>query len=128
MFVAPTRFSAGISLKVIEAAARGVPIVCTPLVATQLGWEAGVELLTGEGGDESARAIAALYEDRDLWTRVRDAALARIDRDYNATRFRQALQNSLRTSPAAGEGSGRSPGITFPRQRPVVTETGRPEP
>ena len=38
VFVAPTRYSAGISLKVIEAAARGVPIVCTPLVSRQLGW------------------------------------------------------------------------------------------
>lgn len=108
VFVAPTRFSAGISLKVIEAAARGVPIVCTPLVANQLGWESGVEVMTGEAGEESARAIAAVYEDRDLWTRLRDAALARIARDYNATRFRQALQNSLRTSPASGEGAGRS--------------------
>ncbi len=41
VFVAPTRFAAGIPLKVIEAAARGVPVVCSKLLARQLGWEAG---------------------------------------------------------------------------------------
>src|SRR5205814_8960327 len=48
VFVAPTRYSAGIPLKVVEAAARGVPIVCTPLVADQLRWNSGNEpLATG---------------------------------------------------------------------------------
>ena len=57
VFVAPTRYSAGISLKVIEAAARGVPIVCTPLVARQLGWISGEELLTAETPAEFACAV-----------------------------------------------------------------------
>jgi glycosyltransferase involved in cell wall biosynthesis len=113
VFVAPTRYSAGISLKVIEAAARGVPVVCTRLVADQLGWESGVDLLAADGADEFAGAIASLYRDADLWTRLRTTALTRVANEYSAIRFRSALQNSLRTSPEAEAGSGRS-------QRPLL--------
>ena len=95
VFVAPTRFAAGIPLKVIEAAARGVPVVGTALVARQLGWRAGTELLTGESPTELADAIASLFADRDLWARVREAALARVRADYNAERFRQAVAQAL---------------------------------
>ena len=38
VFVAPTRFSAGIPLKVIEALANGLPAVATTLLVGQLGW------------------------------------------------------------------------------------------
>src|SRR5262249_4608399 len=38
VFVAPTRYAAGIPHKAHEAAARGIPIVATPLLASQLGW------------------------------------------------------------------------------------------
>jgi glycosyltransferase involved in cell wall biosynthesis len=106
VFVAPTRYAAGISLKIIEAAARGIPIVCTALVADQLGWIAGVELLAADSPTDFANAIASLYADAALWKRLRDAALQRVAHDYNAAAFRSALSNALRTSLAAGVESG----------------------
>src|SRR5205823_11059769 len=87
--------SAGIPLKIIEAAARGVPVVCTPLVAGQLGWEPGVELLIAESAGEFVRAVASLYENRDLWLRVRDASLKRVAKDYSSAAFRLAVQRAL---------------------------------
>lgn len=98
VFVAPTRYSAGIPLKVVETAARGIPIVCTPLVAHQLGWDAGTELLTAESPAEFARAIASLYADREVWHRLRDAALNRVARDHSPAAFRSALQEALDVS------------------------------
>ena len=95
LFVAPTRYSAGIPLKVVEAAARGVPIVCTPLVARQLGWDPGTDLLTAESPAEFARAIASLYADPALWLRLRDAALTRVARDHSSAVFRSALRDAL---------------------------------
>jgi glycosyltransferase involved in cell wall biosynthesis len=95
VFVAPMRFAAGIPLKVIEAAANGVPVVATSLVARQLGWEPGAELLIGDEPAAFADAIASLCSDRDLWTRVRSAARARVARDYNAQQLRDQLQNAL---------------------------------
>ena len=107
VFVAPTRYAAGISLKTIEAAARGIPIVSTSLVADQLGWDGGVELLTADSPAEFADAIASLYADRELWLRLREAALKRVTNDYSAARFRSALSSALRTSLGAGAGSSR---------------------
>jgi glycosyltransferase involved in cell wall biosynthesis len=98
VFVAPTRYAAGISLKVIEAAARGIPIVGTSLVAQQLGWVAGIEMMTADSPTDFAAAVALLYEDRELWLRLREAALKRVSTDYSAERFRSALHNALNFS------------------------------
>jgi len=98
VFVAPTRFGAGIPLKVIEAAARGVPVVATTLVARQLGWASGRELLTADAPAEVASAIASLCADRELWTRVRAAALARVQRDHGAAQLKTVLSEALRVT------------------------------
>ena len=39
VFIAPTRFAAGIPHKVHEATAMGIPSVTTPLLAEQLDWQ-----------------------------------------------------------------------------------------
>lgn len=107
VFVAPTRYAAGISLKIIEAAARGVPIVCTALVAKQLGWTGGIEVLTADDPPGFANAIASLYADRELWLRLREAALKRVVKEYSFTEFRSALSSALRKSLGAGAESRR---------------------
>lgn len=96
VFVAPTRFGAGIPLKVLDAAARGVPVVATPLVARQLEWNDGSELLVAETPVEFASAVARLCADRALWTRTRDVARARVERDHNPKRFSAAIADALR--------------------------------
>ena len=48
VFIAPTRFAAGIPHKVHEAAAKGLPSVTTALLAKQLGWQDGKELLIAD--------------------------------------------------------------------------------
>jgi glycosyltransferase involved in cell wall biosynthesis len=101
VFIAPTRFAAGISLKVIEAASRGVPIVCTPLVAGQLGWDTGVELLAPEDPAGLAHAVGSLYSSSETWLRLREAALRRVRSDYSFSRFRAALQRALEVSNGA---------------------------
>jgi glycosyltransferase involved in cell wall biosynthesis len=98
VFVAPTRYAAGISLKVIEAAARGVPVVCTALVAQQLGWTGGIDVLTADSPADFASAIASLYADRELWLRLREAALKRVMNEYSVVAFRSALHNALNIS------------------------------
>jgi O-antigen biosynthesis protein len=82
-------------LKVIEAAARGVPVVGTTLVAHQLGWESGRELLAADTPAEFTAAIASLCLDRELWMRVRDAALARVQRDHGAAQLKNVLSEAL---------------------------------
>jgi glycosyltransferase involved in cell wall biosynthesis len=83
VFVAPTRYAAGIPIKVIDAARHGVPVVASSLVAGQLGWRHGIELLTADTAPEFAAACVALYSDPALWARVRAAALAAAERDFD---------------------------------------------
>jgi O-antigen biosynthesis protein len=83
VFVAPTRYASGIPIKILEAAAHGVPIVATSLLAAQLGWNPESELLVADSDEEIAAACVRLHEDEALWTKLRDAVSQRILREYH---------------------------------------------
>jgi GT2 family glycosyltransferase len=95
VFVAPTRFSAGIPIKVIEAAAHGVPVVCTPALVSQLGWRPGEEIQAAQDARDFAWRLAELLKDDEKWCRQREAALRRVTADYNALRFGNQLEEVL---------------------------------
>jgi glycosyltransferase involved in cell wall biosynthesis len=81
-FIAPTRFAAGMPQKLIDAASAGVPIVATSLLAEQLGWADGVELLVADSAHAFADACARIYTDEALWQRLRENAVRRIRERY----------------------------------------------
>src|SRR5688572_15584005 len=62
IFVAPTRCAAGIPHKIHEAAAKGLPVVATPLLAKQLGWT-DRELGIGDTADSFAKRCVEIYAD-----------------------------------------------------------------
>ena len=95
IFIAPIRFGAGIPLKVIEAAAYGLPIVTTPYIAQQLGWHDGEELLIGRDAQEFKDKIDQLYTNKDLWEKLRQNALARVQEEYSLVSFQKNLLNQL---------------------------------
>src|SRR5262249_46860091 len=77
IFIAPPRYSAGIPHKVHEAAARGVPVVATPLLARQLGWRDGDPFVVAGDAVSFAARCVELYRDENLWRALRTAALER---------------------------------------------------
>ncbi len=87
IFIAPNRFAAGIPLKIIEAVAYGMPVVATSLLAKQLGWEAGQELLVADSAAEFAEKCIQLLTDPKLWECIRAKALARVQADYSKAAF-----------------------------------------
>jgi glycosyltransferase involved in cell wall biosynthesis len=87
VFVAPTRFAAGIPMKVHAAAAAGLPAAITPLLAEQLGWSDDAEAAVGATAEAFAEACARLYRDPELWARVRAGALARIEAECSPQAF-----------------------------------------
>jgi glycosyltransferase involved in cell wall biosynthesis len=95
VFIAPTRFAAGIPYKVHHAAAHGLPVVATSLLAGQLGWQSGRELLTADDAESFAEACARLYCDPELWQRLRSAALDRVAQDCSEASFDAALADAL---------------------------------
>jgi glycosyltransferase involved in cell wall biosynthesis len=91
VFVAPTRYSSGIPLKVLEAAAHGLPVVVTNLLAEQLQWTNGEDLLASSTADEFGLNCVRLYKDELLWNKLRDNALARIATECDPDGFRRRL-------------------------------------
>lgn len=95
LFVAPTRFAAGVPLKVMEAMGKGIPCVATPLLAEQLGTTTD-ELPTGGSPAAFAQACALLYNDADEWNRVRDAASRYITRTCAPATFDTVVDDVMR--------------------------------
>ena len=94
IFIAPAQFAAGIPLKIIEAASRGIPVVGSRLAQEQLDWSSD-EILSGNSGDEFATACERLYREEKLWNRLRSGALARVERDYSHRSILEALRDAL---------------------------------
>ncbi|HQT39345.1 MAG TPA: glycosyltransferase [Acidocella sp.] len=97
IFIAPTRFAAGTPYKIYESAAFGLPCVATSLLADQLGWRPGAELLVASVGDPKgfAQQIARLYCTEDLWAALRRHAIERIERENNKLKFTEALKQIM---------------------------------
>lgn len=91
LVVAPTRFAAGIPHKAHQAAAFGVPMVTTELIASQLGWTSGEELLASSEAGAFARHCHAAYTSAELWSGLRDKALIRVAKDCSAASFAATL-------------------------------------
>ena len=92
IFVAPTRFAAGIPHKVHEAASMGIPCVTTPLLAMQLQWQHEKELLIGKDAESFAEQCVRLYRDEALWQSIQEAELSAVAQDCSDSRFQENLK------------------------------------
>ena len=108
VFIAPTRYAAGIPLKVYEAAAYGVPSVVTPILADQLGWGDDKAVLVGVDAEHFSEQCARLYTDAVLWDSVRESGLAQIRENNSLEAFELALSSSLRSVRLSGNGLARA--------------------
>jgi GT2 family glycosyltransferase len=103
VFIVPTRFAAGIPHKAHEAAARGLPMVVSPLIARQLGWEASVDV--GATPAQFSQACVRLHQDALQWRACRESLLRAVERDCSPAGFSAAVARatSLAPSETAGE-------------------------
>lgn len=97
IFVSPTRYAAGLPHKVHEAAAYGLPIVGTSLIARQLGASNGGAILVADTPQQFVQAAAKLYTDEALWMKTRQLGIAMVERDCSATHFKDSLIDALGT-------------------------------
>jgi glycosyltransferase involved in cell wall biosynthesis len=95
VFVAPTRFGAGIPIKVQEATGHGLPVVTTSLIAGQLGWQPGIDLLAADSPKDFAERCIEIHAQRELWETIRRNALARVERECSPTLFTEAVRRIL---------------------------------
>lgn len=95
VFVVPTRFAAGIPLKAYEAASRGIPMVTTHLIASQLGWQGTVS--SADDPCEFAQHCIDLFIDEVKWTRNREGILCAVSKDCGIESFSNALFDAIGT-------------------------------
>jgi glycosyltransferase involved in cell wall biosynthesis len=80
--IVPLLAGGGTRLKILEAAACGVPVVSTPLGAEGLDFTEGEEILLAAGAEEFAGAVARLLADADARRSQAAAARRRVERQY----------------------------------------------
>jgi glycosyltransferase involved in cell wall biosynthesis len=78
----PLRAGGGTRLKILEAAACGVPVVSTSVGAAGLAFEPEEEILLRDEPEGFAEALAGLLRDPDRRRRQASAARARVEREY----------------------------------------------
>lgn len=103
LFIAPTRYAGGIPYKVHEAASYGLPVVATRLLAKQMGWADGYELVSASSEDPIAFALAMAetYENEEKWRMIRSGALRAVERDCDPARFKARLGEIINDSVAS---------------------------
>ena len=70
VFVAPLRYGAGVKGKVGTAMSHGLPVVATSMAVEGMELTDGENVLVADGADAFADAVARLYNDGELWTRL----------------------------------------------------------
>jgi GT2 family glycosyltransferase len=99
VMVVPSRLGAGIPHKVHQAAMLGIPMVVTSLIADQLGWQDGREVLIADDAAAFADACARLHGDRDLWERLRATALEQVRRECAPEAFTGTVRRLVAAMP-----------------------------
>lgn len=95
ILVVPLRSGAGTRVKILEAAAAGIPIVSTPFGVEGLALRHGVEVLLASEPDDIAAAVMRLHEDPMLRTRLSSAARDAVERLYSIEAGRRAMRAAL---------------------------------
>jgi glycosyltransferase involved in cell wall biosynthesis len=93
--VVPLLTGGGTRLKILEAAACGVPVVSTPIGAEGLELVPEREILLREDASGFASAVATLLGDREAARKQATAARARVEALYDWERIRPMLAREL---------------------------------
>lgn len=97
--ITPMRFGGGVKLKVVEAMARGVPLVTTPVGAQGLSGLSG-RVMVAEEAAAMADAVVALATDHARATAMTASARAYVLEAYSGARMQRALWRALAASQA----------------------------
>lgn len=100
-FVEATPSGGGTKLKILNAMARGLPVVASPQAAEGIEAVPGVHLLVGDGPEELAEGIARLLREPALWQKVAVEGRRLIRERYMAETAYAPLAEVLDAAPAS---------------------------
>jgi glycosyltransferase involved in cell wall biosynthesis len=90
VFIVPTRYAAGISLKLLEAMGHGLPSVVTPLIANQLNFNQKTFLI-GNDEEQFANEVISCYTNESLWNDLRKNSFEYVQQAHSKEVFQSAL-------------------------------------
>jgi glycosyltransferase involved in cell wall biosynthesis len=91
----PLRIGGGTRLKILEALARGVPVVSTTLGCEGLGLRDGHDLLVADEPESFAASIERLLRDDELCLSLARRGRETVEANYDWRRIGDLLENSL---------------------------------
>lgn len=93
--ISPLRYGAGVKGKINTAMSHGLPVVATTASVEGMHLTDGVDVLVADEPEAFARAIARVYEDRELWERLSVAGRRNIGQHFSRAIAREALTELL---------------------------------
>lgn len=108
VLVVPLRLASGVRMRILEAWARGVPVVATPQGAAGLDVEDERELLLAVGPTGFATALERLAREEDLPRRLAAAGRRRLVEQHDPSSAAEALEEVYRRVTAGDRARVRS--------------------
>ena len=97
IFVAPTRFAAGIPYKIHEAASFGLPAVATRLLCNQLGWRHQQELLAADiDKNDFSQKVIELYDNKKLWNFIQNNSITFVRNEMSLHVYKKMKEDIMR--------------------------------
>jgi polysaccharide biosynthesis protein PslH len=95
LMIVPLRIGGGTRLKILEALARGVPVVTTTLGCEGLGLEDGRHALIADGPEPLAFAVQRLLRDDELCRSLADEGRRHVQERFDWSRIGELASRSL---------------------------------
>ncbi|MGH7858701.1 MAG: glycosyltransferase family 4 protein, partial [Candidatus Binatia bacterium] len=111
VFVVPILRGHGSRLKILDAAAAGVPVVSTTKGAEGLTFLDGSEIILADDPVEFAGSVIRLLRDDAFAKRLGDAAFERVRREYDWSCAGERLEEAFSLLPARRSGRAHAPAI-----------------
>jgi polysaccharide biosynthesis protein PslH len=105
MLAVPLRMGGGTRIKILEALARGTPVVSTTVGCAGLDLEDGKELLVADDPAAFAAAVDRLLEDDGLCVRLAQAGRAAVERRYDWSSIGDAFERAVEAAVLVGVGN-----------------------
>jgi len=93
--ISPLRYGAGVKGKINHAMSYGLPVVATTPSIEGMHLSPGVDVMVGDGAEGFADAVAQVYDDEALWTRLSEGGRENIRAHFSREVARGAIARLL---------------------------------
>ncbi|WP_296718894.1 glycosyltransferase family 4 protein [Erythrobacter sp.] len=105
--ISPLRFGSGLKIKLVEALAKGRPVVATPVTLQGVAETCGRAVIEAGSAEGFAAGIVALQRSEDLRTRLSAEALRAVTQHFAPRSAHRAFREWLQDAAKGSAGPGR---------------------